>query len=298
MKRPVVLLSILLSGVLYPFTSSYCEILWLNDFQQFRFAVEKNGGSFLYEPTQYFSIRSDKETIQYNPVQGVTGPYDGIAVGDLTEYPAPIPGELRMLGLAKGPDGGVNPPGGLLVEGYLQVLPVGLGDNHAVDAEQKVVSFVSRRFQVDSPQDVTVKAVLDGVVDFDAFTSDPDHYFANYSLAGEVRLEQIVEAENLVGLVPGFPMDLSEMVQKNEITTTLVPTNAKGHEVEYQLIVILTMTSDFQNYDWQNSRVVGPIAGVYKLGSSDSPIRLRAVLSSTPTAMPWLPLLLLDDSNA
>ena len=296
MKRLAVRLAAVFTLVLYSFTPGYCEIWWLNDFQQFRFAVERNGGLFQYAPLAYLRSTSDTDAVQYNPTQGIFGDYDEVATGDFVEFTT-VPGDIRMQAMARGPTGGINPAGGILVQGSLETIPAGLGLDHALDVEQKVVTFVSRRFETDSDQTYTLFADLSGLIDYDEFYAN-DRNQTQYSVSGTVSLEQIVEAEDLIEMVPGFPVDLNPANPSIDADVALITENDEGDAVTYQLTVRLVLTSRIVNFLPEPYNVYRVISGTYKLGTMDFPLKLIAVLNSRRTAMPWIPLLLLDDSGS
>ena len=269
-------------------------IIWDDDdFEEFRFAVEENGGFFQYAPTAYLRNSFDEEECAYRPTQSQTDSYDCVANGNLAEFTTP-PGDIWLNGMAKGPDGGVSPPNGLIVQGYLETIPSGLGFEHAVDVNQSVISWVSRNFSVDQEGEYNLSASLRGLVQFDDY-DDGAFDRAFYDVSGEIMLEEIIDGD--VFALPGFPLALDDL---NPTTAEDVPlrtqTNA-GQPVSYQLKITLTLQSEIVNYNLATNTVSRIIDGTFELGSESSPYTLEAKIrpKGQSSVATWMNLLLFDD---
>jgi hypothetical protein len=267
-------------------------ILWDGEFDEFRFAIEKNGGTFLYEPEGYLKPSlSDTDECRYSPTQSILDAYDCVAVGELGAFAISAPGNLFLDAMAMGPDSGANPSDGLKVQGYLEAIPVNLSADHGVDAEQKVVVWVSRHFSVDREGQRSLGAVLDGEVEFDDFESGPYHK-ASYTVYGEVTLEEI--ADGIIQMMPGFPLSLTPSNANVLKNVMLRPENEIQQSVSYQLKITLNLESDIVNFTLADGEIQGVIDGSFQLGTENLPFTLQATISERRAA-PWLHLLLLDE---
>ena len=258
------------------------------DFEQFRFSVDKNGGAFLYSPGLYYRTSEDTEAFSYNPSQSQADPYTSIATGNLTEFQT-VPGEIQLNAMAKGPDGGINPENGLTVQGYLEVASTGLTLDHGIDVEQKVLTFVSRQFRVDADGLYPLQALLTGTGDaFPAFFQDPN-WRAGFEVEGTVTLEQLVPADNnRVEMMPGFPLSLDLDTPSLTVDVPLVQQtpNANPDDVYYRLKVRLILETELVNFQLPNpsgSPVLGPLPDTnYSLGSAENPFKLEAFIGGDP----------------
>ena len=90
-------------------TTAYAVITWEDPYYTFRYGVDKNGGTFYYSLSSppYFNSNKSTAVLHYDPSQGQYAPYNGIAWGDLIEFPGSVPGQIQLRAMAKGPDGGV-----------------------------------------------------------------------------------------------------------------------------------------------------------------------------------------------
>jgi hypothetical protein len=245
-------------------------INWHADFQTFRYAVDKNGGSFIYSPSLYFRLSSATSVLLHNPIQGAYADYDGTALGDLVEFPDPIPGAIRLRGMAKGPEGGISPPSGLLVQAFTEILPSHLGVDHGVDTEQKVVCWVTRRFSAKNSGSYIIEATLDGVVNFNDFGSGFP-FLGTHSVGGTVEVIGTLDEWNTIFSVASFPLSEAHRDGGSEIS---LETNA-----EYELKAVLNIETKVLNYDYKSRVVAGALpAGDYKVGETGAPMVLSAVI--------------------
>jgi len=246
-------------------------IVWEGDFYTFRYGVEKNGGTFYYFPASYLESNSDTETLYQNPPNS-SAPYNGTASGDLAAFPDPVPGGIRMRAMAKGPDGGVSSPHGLMVEAFTEILPSGLNADHGVDIEQKVVCWVTRRFSVSSNGLHRIEANLKGVVNFNDFGSGPP-FQGHHSVSGTVELLETRNNWGTVQVVDGFPRSVNEGASNFTAEATLL-TNSK-----YQFKVLLNIETRLLNYNYAFNSVEGVLPdGGYKVGETGSSMVLSAII--------------------
>jgi len=246
-------------------------IVWEGDFYTFRYGVEKNGGIFYYFPASHLKANSDTETLYQNPPNS-SAPYNGTASGDLDGFPDPVPGELWVRAMAKGPDGGVSPPNGLMVQSFTEILPSGLDADHGVDMEQKVVCWVTRRFSVSSHGLYRIEADLNGMVNFNDFGSGPP-FHGFHSVVGTVELLETLNNWGTVRVVDGFPHFVNEGARNFTAEAALV-TNA-----QYQFKIVLNIETRLLNYNYALNSVEGLLpVGDYKVGEMVFPMVLSAII--------------------
>jgi len=239
---------------------------------------------FYFGPLYYFKPDSQSTSVQYyQPSQGLYTPYESIATASLLEFnndPDTIPGEIRITAMAKGPDAGVNPPNGLLVQAFSEILPSDLNLNHGVDIVQEVVSWVTRRFSVDRDGLYSLNAYLNGLVDFNTFNVG-SNYRAAYTVGGTVSLERIVQTGGGIdiSMMPGFPLHLNDTERNLDAVVVLVAKDDRDRSVSYQLKVVLELESHLVNFTPAGWAVLGPIpSGFYRLGEEGSPVQLEVSL--------------------
>jgi hypothetical protein len=267
MKRSIILAAIFVSALVW--SAANAGVVWEGEFQTFRYGVEWNGGNFQYNPAMYFSSSSAPSVLLYNPIGGSYDPYNGTALGDLVEFPDLIPGEIRLRGMAKGPDGGISPPRGIVVQGFTEILHSDLGADHGVDIEQKVVCWVTRRFSVNSSGSYIIAANLDGVVNFNDFGS-AFPFLGTHSVGGTVEVIGTFDEWLTTFSVASFP--LSEVDRDGDSEVSL-ETNA-----EYQFVVVLNIETKLMNFNLQ-SGIAGVLpAGDYKVGETGAPMVLNAII--------------------
>jgi hypothetical protein len=284
MMRRIGLIVFLFIAFLYGRPAS-AEIVWESDYHTFRYGVDKNGGMFFYNPAEYFQPNSQSTSVQYyQPSQSSSADYDSIAEGNLVEFnkddPDIIPGEIHIKGMARGPDGGLNPPGGLLVQAFAEISPVGLGEFHGVDIKQDIGSWITRRFSVSSNGVYSLSASLLGSIDFHTF-ENLDTYKAAYAVGGTVSLEQIVQSGGGMNVtpVPGFPMHLNEITRNLDTVLILRATDEMTRPLSYQLRVVLDLESTLVNFIPNVWSVHGLIPQAsYRLGEEGAPIQLEVLL--------------------
>jgi hypothetical protein len=240
-------------------------------YQQFRFDVAKNQGTFGSEELPTYPFLESEEFFAYDPANSYFDPYDSIA------EPQPIvvfdgnPEQVRMSAMAKGPDGGVAPPNGLVVQGYVETLASNLTLDNRVDSTQQVTSFVSRRFTVDKDGNYTFVADLSGLVNFAAFENG-EYHKASYSVSGSVALTKIVGSD--ITNVQGFPISLSDTQRSKSLTVPLVIQNQSQQNVTYQLTVSIQLNNQIVNFDPFSFQVFGVIDGSFQLGTAAAPFRM------------------------
>lgn len=279
MKRVTVLAAIVfLMAWIQPVCAA---IIWqVEDFEQFRFAIENNGGSFYYSGGYFAPGSEDKETFAYNPSQSQTDPYTSVATGNLTEF-GPVPGEIQLDAMAAGPDGGINPDNGLAVQGYLEVSSTDLTAEHGIDVQQRVITFVSRQFRVDADGDYPLEALLTGTADFNSFFQN-DNYRSAFDVEGTVTLELLVPDENRIEMMAGFPLVLSLDTPSQTVDVPLIQQTGNLNDVYYQLKVRLVLETELDNFWLFNFSIQGPLDTNYSLGSAAAPFRLQAVIDGEP----------------
>jgi hypothetical protein len=255
---------------------------WIGDSLEFRFAVQENGGAFLYAPSMYFSASSDKTECSYRPSQSQYDSYGCVANGDLAEFILP-PGEILLNALAKGPDNGVGPPDGLKVQGYLETLPTDLTTDHALETEQSVISWVSRSFSVDQASTFTIAGQLDGVVQFTRYDNGSRDK-AVYAVEGRVMLEEVTDATLFVPM-PGFPLILDDANPAAEAAALFRTQTDDGKAVSYRLRVTLKLEGAIVNYNQQPYTIYRAVSGIYRLGTASAPFSLEATISDTAAAI-------------
>lgn len=267
MRRSIMLMVVLVSAL--SCTAANATIVWEADFYQFRYGVEKNGGVFYRFSSQWFESLQDVESLSDDPAS-----YSGTASGDLDGFPDPVPGEIRMRAVAKGPDGGVSPPNGLLVKAFSEIVPTGLDISHGVSLDQDVISFVTRRFSVSSNGLYRIEGNLNGLVNYNDFSNSTD-FQSSHSVGGTIELLEapLGNWDNARG-VAGFPLILGEGTRDVSADVTLAA-NAK-----YQFKVVLKIETRLVNLRLQQTPVVmGSIpAGNYKVGEAGSPMAVSAIV--------------------
>ena len=269
-------------------------IIWDDDdFEEFRFAVEENGGFFQHAPTEYLRNSFDEEECVHRPTQSQIEQYDCVANGNLAEFTTP-PGDIWLNGMAKGPDGGLSPPNGLIVQGYLETIPSGLGFEHALDVNQSVTSWVSRNFSVDQEGEYNLSASLRGLVQFDDY-DDGAFDRAFYDVSGEILLEEKIDGD--VFTLPGFPLALDDLNTTTAEDVPLRTQTSAGQPVSYRLKITLTLQSEIVNYNLATNTVSRIIDGTFELGSESSPYTLEAKIrpKGQGSVSTWMNLLLFDD---
>ena len=281
----------------FSIANAKADIIWQNDYDQFRYGINKNGGIFYYyvPPVTHYSSRQGTEAFAYNPFQGQFDPFDSVAYVEFVEFGrSDIPGQITLKALAEGPDGGQNPKDGLTVQASAEIIPEGLNGDHGVQLEQDVTSFITREFIVDKDATYTVQSDLAGVVDFDTFNNS-DFYKGTYTLSAEVDLEEIVNVggEDEIRKVSGFPLVLNEATRTRTAKASLSVKNSQQLDIVYRLKVVIRIQSVLRNIIEPGTIVAGPISGTYNIGDENSPLRLTATLSQG-AGMPGIPLLLLN----
>ena len=281
MKR-IIIAAVFIVGTLVTATAQ-AAITWQGEFDQFRYDISKNGGDFYYLPGTYFNSKESTSFYYYAPLSGHTDPYDSVALGSLTEFVAQ-PGEISMNAMAKATGTLTSPADGLVVQAFAETIPTGLDQGQAVDIEQKVQSWVTRLFTVDTAAEHSLELTLEGTTNFDSFNIS-SMYKAVYSVTAEVSLEQGVDdgsGTKNFQTVSGFPI-LMEFADPNQtLTVPLFPVDVQERPITYRLKVNLTLTSDIVNVNYMTFGTTGDLSGNYRLGSAAAPITLTATFPSGP----------------
>ncbi|MDY6986722.1 MAG: choice-of-anchor U domain-containing protein [Thermodesulfobacteriota bacterium] len=273
MKRTTLGLTILF--VLLAFAQVQATVVWKSDYHEFRYAVEicPDGGIFLDTSTAppYFNPSGSAIEVFTN-MGAMCGTFQGTATATLPE----LGGAIEMKGMAKGPDQGVNPQDGIVVQASNEVNLSGFSGNHGVDVNPVVRSLISRRFTVSMPGEYHVWTHFKGAVDFNAFGNTASTHHAVYSASGRVVLEEYEE-----GTPPNFLRKVAEFEfedSPNQDQMTVELSNRA--RVFYQLRVVLDLTSDIQNLEFFT--VTGPLSGAFQLGTQEAPFELGAYVSLAP----------------
>ncbi|WP_300674618.1 choice-of-anchor U domain-containing protein [Desulfoluna sp.] len=288
MKMPLILTTIL---ALLMLTTGLAQsnVNWVHDTDQtnsFVFAVEKNGGTFVYLPTNYFKPGVQAvERKAYNESQGEFDPYNAIAEGEILEFGTSFGGELRMHALAMGPDQDENfnpasPANGLKVQAFAQILPdLTMNPNLGMDITQEVTTWSTRWFTVDEELVYELRAQLGGTVSFDEFFIS-SRYHATKIIGAEITLEALVVSTtgSIISLESVFSemVDFEAPVARNLI---LSPTTSSDQQITYQLKTRVYLKSEVTNFDWNTSIITGGIDGTFNLGTPESPIALTATIA-------------------
>ena len=216
---------------------------------------------------------SDTDECRHAPSQSLIERYDCVATGNLTEYvvsPDP-PGEIGLNAMAKGPDGGVNPTNGLKVQGYLETVPSGLTLGHGVDIDQKVISWVSRKFSVDQAGEYLLSASLKGTIQFNDYENNIFDK-ALYEVSGEVIIEKLID-DDIFRIIT---LDLDEIITTVNETVLLENQTSNGKPVSYRLKTTLHLQGEISNFNLNANTVSRVLEGAFQLGNESSPFTLEA----------------------
>ena len=255
--------------------SGDAEISWIAT--EFDYSITHQS-IFFYETNQYYNsyneyVKKDDASASY--VDEAT-----IQISEFQDIPQAGSG-LQIDGLAKGPENGVDPPNGILVQAFLSTTAQGLNDEQGVDISTlEALSRVARKFGVDQPDTYTVNMVLTGLADFNSFYVN-GQYQAWYTVETEVTLEELVgSGEDLVvSALPGFPVVLDESSRTASVEVQLRSLDDQFQTVTYRVKIELILTTRIDNLAIQNWLVAGNVNGVYQLGSSQAPFKLKAIFN-------------------
>ena len=257
------------------FTPVRAEITWKET--EFDYIIN-NLSYFFYGQERYY-----KDYNQYIIKDDASALYGSVAEIQASEFVDPQSGSgVQIQALAKGPENGIDPPNGLMVQAFLSTVAGGLNDQQGVDIDLEAVSRVVRRFEVNQQEDFTARVELTGLTDFDGFYVD-DQYRAFYSIRTEVRLEQIVGtgSQIVVQTVPGFPVVLDEANRTAAVPVQLRPFDDQLRAITYRIKTELNLKSRIDNLTLQSWAVAGNVNGNYQLGfpSPQAPIILQATFN-------------------
>lgn len=257
-----------LFAILFSAPPVKAEIVWEGDYYTFRYAVENNGGEFYHFPSSYLVSSSNTEILY----SGSGALYSGTASGNLSEFPDPVPGEIRMQAMAKGPEAGTSPVLGLTVQGYAQIVPSGFDEHHGINVTQKVVSWVTRRFHVSGDGTYRFDVDLIGAVDFNDFGSGGSYQGVHSFAQTRVELMETTDNWGSVHAVQGFPLYVDEGTRERTADATL------SASAKYELKVVLIIEARLANYILGGG-VTGELpAGDYRIGEPAAPMVLSAIV--------------------
>ena len=190
------------------------------------------------------------------------------ATSTVSEFGTP-PGEILLRAGAMGPLSDKNPTDGVRVQAFAEILPSDLDAGHGVDVSQRVVSWINRRFSVNSDGNYPFSAHLSGEISFKSFNNG-NSYRAGYSFEGtKIELLEIIQ------LGPGEPQIRTLLSLPLSDTTRAQSVNVKLEKGKtYQVKAVLNLESDLVNFNFQNNSVMGRIPGSYRLGSDTAPLVL------------------------
>ena len=260
--------------MLLPLSMAIGAVNWQNQYTQFAFNIDSNGGLFVHIPSQYFQANSQAtDYYAYLPSQGQSDPYTSIAEGELSEF-AGLPAQFSMNAMAMATGTSTSPADGLEVRACAQSIPVGLDMNYGVDVEQRVISWVSRYFTVTEAGTYELKGDLSGMVDFNSFNIN-SQYLANSSITAVISIDELVLDGSTISTsyeVVSIPVTLGTPVSQ-PVNLSIV--NASSQVVTYQLKVNLLLETAITNYNWSGS-IEGLISGTFNVGTPAAPIILSA----------------------
>jgi hypothetical protein len=145
-----------------------------------------------------------------------------------------------------------------------------------VQVSQGIISYITRRFSVNTNGEYPLSASLSGLVSFNSF-SNSTSYNASYSLADTlISLEEIIQIspnEIEIHTMPGFPLPLSDQIRSRSVNVNLQTNRI------YQLRAVINLQTNLVNFNFQTGSVSGPISGSYQIGSGNAPLILDVFLS-------------------
>ncbi|NVM20904.1 MAG: PKD domain-containing protein, partial [Desulfobacterales bacterium] len=269
MKRIIIGIAVLF--LVLAFAQAQAAIVWEEDYQDFTYSVERNGT--LYEPPYNFidSIFCRDTKTSLPPA---SGSLSDTASASLTEFG----GDFQMNAMA---EGCVTPIGGMLVRGFAKVnLSDDFKDNYGVDVDQKAISWISRRFSVDSEGDYYLRAYLIGQVKFDSFGEGTTYHALIEALGGKVTLEGYKGELTNPEPIPEYnwSIELDDDTRNDNIPVTLYTQTGQGEKIFYKLKATLTLEIDIQNLEFFT--IKGALNGPFQLGSAEEPFELAGFVSS------------------
>jgi hypothetical protein len=246
-------------------------IVWEGEYHQFRFAVDKNGGTFK-SPTFFNEVNNVDSSTNLG---GSAGSY----AAKIETTTDPI-GVIEMKAGAWGNESLTSPADGLVVNAYSEINLAGF-DNaiHGVNVGQNIVSWVSRNFSADTGT-YTFNAELAGSVAFNSFEAPGfPPYFSDYSVSAVVSLDEFkdkpVGPDEFVRNVAEFELDGTP----DGSTPVDLLASLDGFDVFYQLRVVLDIQTDLANALLETIRDPNGLPafeGPFSIGSAGSPMVLSA----------------------
>lgn len=283
MKKNILVLT--LGLIFLAITQVHAALIWDGDYYDFSYHVgNPENGTFTRVDPYYFNDDISQVRDKWR---------DGGQAYDSTIRVSNLQGDvIRFRGGSNGPSTGTSPENGLEVQGYAMINFLNGFDysNHGIYAEQKVNSFVTRRFSVDQVENYNFNASLTGdllMPDSFVFAEGQYPYFANYSLTGGASISGYKVAADGFTLIPMG--EVASFTWNDEIGSggylvPLIP-NQDGLDVLYQLVVSLTMEANVANgrMDWVTPQPEGaPDFGNSALGTRNNPLTVTASVTCVP----------------
>jgi hypothetical protein len=241
----------------------------------YEYKIYENGGFFRY-PSPFYLVGHNEAKASCD---ADTDPIDCQASGTLVEFEASeIPGEVRMLAFAAGPEGGTNPTNGLQVQAAAQLIPDSLDANHAVDVDQRVITFMTQDFQVTEPETFTLIMDLTGSSTFDAFdngTSPPWLAEATTTFVVDLKERHMLEgAQQDLVQVSGFPITLTESEPQQSVVIDMIAETSgpQVYSVQYKLSVKIILETEIVNFNGPEEVSYGLLSGNYNLATVEDPL--------------------------
>lgn len=283
MKKNILVLT--LGLIFLAFTQVYAALIWQGDYDDFSYHVGNPENGTFYQISPY-RFRDDLSQVQDRSKYGGQNYNSHIT---LNKYILNNTNNImRFRAGTKGPSTGISPEGGVEVQGYAMIEFNNFNyTNHGIYAEQKVNSYVSRRFSVDQDGDYYFNASLNGdLVMPDGFnhSGSGGPYYAEYSMIGIASINGFkVSGGTLIsiGSVASFEWN-GQTGQGQEKTVSFVH-ELDGLDVIYELGVSLNMSADVCNGMME---LITPYPGENfensMLGNIDNPLMVSASVTNVP----------------
>lgn len=261
----------------------WAEITWHDTETEFDYSIS-HLSYFVYSQNQYYNDYNDY--VIRDETSASYGSMAEILVSEFNGIPLPGSG-IQIEGKAMGPTNGIDPTNGLMVQAFLSTVAEGLTNQQGADIDLEAVSRIVRRFEVNLQENYNVKVELTGLTDFDEFYTN-DQYRAEYLIQTEVKLEQIVGTgdQMVVQTMPGFPVNLDESNRRALVAVQLRPYDDQLRAITYRIKAELKLKSRIDNLTLSSWTVAGDVNGNYKVGSSQAPFILKALLKPAGLAVP------------
>lgn len=274
--------------VLMTYSQAHASIVWHNDFQQFNYSVNQNGGVLYEAPTSFNPAASHTGSITDS-----TGSYSAQLNCQHSSYP--LAGILEMKAGAQGNGTMTSPENGLQVRAYAQMNLNNFNPaSQGVDVSQWVFSNVTRNLSVSSAGNYQFSTNLSGDADFNTFWGN-DFFKSSYSVEGQARINKysIDSSGNIKALGDGdatVEFTLSDTNKTGSTAVSLESQTSEGDDIFYQVVLALTLKTSLQNFSMQYG-LIDPTGnpnfkGPFFLGDESNPMQLDAALAPAVTATP------------